>query len=85
MFAYKSGQGVDSGQSLVSRGDSAPSCLFQIAQELSHAICRHGGHGETVDGLAGTLRNGRKQQLKSIAITALGIPGEIPFADNVFH
>lgn len=54
-------------------------------QELPHTIGRDVDYAETIDGFAGTSGDNRKHELKCVAVTALRIRGEIPFANHVFH
>ena len=40
---------------------------------------------QAIDRFAGTPGDSREQESQGVAVTPLGIPGEIPLADHVFH
>src|ERR1022692_602497 len=76
---------MDRRQTLVPRDDSTPALFFEVIQELSHALGGHVDDGQAIDGFAGAPGDGWEQQAQGIAVTPLGIPGEIPLADHVLH
>ena len=59
--ANEPGQGVDRGQPLIPRGDSASPLLLQFTQELTHTVGRQVGHSQALNRFADVLSDIREQ------------------------
>src|SRR5262249_53915452 len=76
-------QGADCCQALVARGGTTAPLLCQLAQEGPYSIGREVFDPEPVEALAGAAGGERQEQAQRVAVAALGVAGQIAFADEV--
>jgi hypothetical protein len=72
-------------QPLVASGDAASPGGLNVGKKLANEFGRHVDNREAVDRPIPCLADEGNQEGKGVAITVLGIAGEIAFGDDVFQ